>query len=139
MLNTRQTCCAVSGTRPSPWNRCATAQNPSRCSAKRSRCFSTRRPIPPRSKIVVSPQRKKSKGWIRDGHIVCGYHGWEYDRDGKLMTIPQFPFEQATPDARAKSFHARARYGYVWVCLGEPLADIPELPYESDGEIEVPR
>jgi phenylpropionate dioxygenase-like ring-hydroxylating dioxygenase large terminal subunit len=20
---------------------------------------------------------KLSKGWIKDGHIVCGYHGWE--------------------------------------------------------------
>ena len=75
---------------------------------------------------------KLSKGWVRAGHIVCGYHGWEYDRDGKLVNIPQFPFEQAVPDARAKSFHARTRYGYVWVCLGEPIDDIPGLPYEDD-------
>src|SRR5271165_3035277 len=27
---------------------------------------------------------KLSKGWINNGHIVCGYHGWEYDRSGKL-------------------------------------------------------
>jgi phenylpropionate dioxygenase-like ring-hydroxylating dioxygenase large terminal subunit len=75
---------------------------------------------------------KLSKGWIRNGHIVCGYHGWEYDRSGKLVNIPQFPFEQAVPDAQAKSFHARARYGYVWVCLGEPIDDIPDLAYEDD-------
>jgi phenylpropionate dioxygenase-like ring-hydroxylating dioxygenase large terminal subunit len=75
---------------------------------------------------------KLSKGWVRNGHIVCGYHGWEYDSSGKLVKIPQFPFEQAVPDARARSFHAKARYGYVWVCLGEPADDIPELPYEDD-------
>ena len=75
---------------------------------------------------------KLSKGWIKNGHIVCGYHGWEYDRSGKLVNIPQFPFEQAAPDAHAKSFHAKTRYGYVWVCLGEPIDDIPDLPYEED-------
>ena len=38
----------------------------------------------------------------------------------------------ALPDARAKAFHAKERYGYVWVCLGEPLLDIPDLPQEGD-------
>jgi phenylpropionate dioxygenase-like ring-hydroxylating dioxygenase large terminal subunit len=75
---------------------------------------------------------KLSKGWVKDGHIVCGYHGWEYDRDGKLVNIPQFPFEQAIPNARATVFHAKERYGYVWVCLGEPLLDIPDVPQEGD-------
>ena len=60
---------------------------------------------------------KLSKGWIRNGNIVCGYHGWEYDPTGKLVNVPQFPFEQPVPDARAKAFRAKARYGYVWVCL----------------------
>jgi phenylpropionate dioxygenase-like ring-hydroxylating dioxygenase large terminal subunit len=75
---------------------------------------------------------KLSKGWIKDGHIVCGYHGWEYDRAGKLQNIPQFPADQPLPDARAKAFHAKARYGYAWVCLGDPLLDIPDLPQEGD-------
>jgi len=75
---------------------------------------------------------KLSKGWIKGGNIVCGYHGWEYDRTGKLVNVPQFPFEQPVPVANAKTFHAEARYGYVWVCLGEPLLPIPELPQEHD-------
>jgi phenylpropionate dioxygenase-like ring-hydroxylating dioxygenase large terminal subunit len=74
---------------------------------------------------------KLSKGWCRDGNIVCGYHGWEYDRDGKLVMIPQFPFEQPIPDAKARSFRAQSRYGYVWVALDEPLADIPEIPEDA--------
>ncbi len=73
-----------------------------------------------------------SKGWCKDGHIVCGYHGWEYDRTGKLVNIPQFPFEQPVPDARVKSFHCESRYGYVWVALDEPLLPIPDLPQERD-------
>ena len=60
---------------------------------------------------------KLSKGWINDGNIVCGYHGWEYDRDGKLVMIPQFPFEQAVPDARAEVV---PRQGALRLCLGLP-------------------
>jgi phenylpropionate dioxygenase-like ring-hydroxylating dioxygenase large terminal subunit len=75
---------------------------------------------------------KLSKGWCRDGHIICGYHGWEYDRTGKLVNVPQFPFEQALPEARARAFHCDARYGYVWVALDDPLKPIPDLPEERD-------
>ena len=75
---------------------------------------------------------KLSKGWCRDGHIVCGYHGWEYDRTGKLVNVPQFPFEQPIPEARAHAFHCEERYGYVWVALDDPLKSIPDLPEERD-------
>jgi phenylpropionate dioxygenase-like ring-hydroxylating dioxygenase large terminal subunit len=75
---------------------------------------------------------KLSKGWCRGGNIVCGYHGWEYDRTGKLVNIPQFPFEQEVPNARARAFHAQTQYGYVWVALEEPLTPIPEIPEEAD-------
>ena len=73
-----------------------------------------------------------SKGWCNNGHVVCGYHGWEYDRDGKLVMVPQFPFEQPIPEARARAFRARQRYGYVCVALDEPLSDIPDIP--EDGK-----
>jgi phenylpropionate dioxygenase-like ring-hydroxylating dioxygenase large terminal subunit len=73
-----------------------------------------------------------SRGWCKDGHIICGYHGWEYDRTGKLVNVPQFPFEQPLPDARAQAFHSDERYGYVWVALDEPLKPIPDLPEERD-------
>src|SRR5271165_5267524 len=32
----------------------------------------------------------------------------------------------------ARAFHAKERYSYVWVCLGEPLHDIPDLRQEGD-------
>jgi hypothetical protein len=35
------------------------------------------------------------------------------DRDGKLVMIPQFPFEQPVPDAKARSFRTNARYVVV--------------------------
>ena len=60
---------------------------------------------------------KLSKGWINGGNIVCGYHGWEYDRDGKLVNIPQFPFEQASPQ---RAGEVVSRQGALRLCLGVP-------------------
>ena len=51
---------------------------------------------------------KLSKGWCKNGHIICGYHGWEYDRTGKLVKIPQFPPDQPIPDVSVQSFHCGA-------------------------------
>jgi phenylpropionate dioxygenase-like ring-hydroxylating dioxygenase large terminal subunit len=72
---------------------------------------------------------KLSKGWCRDGKLQCGYHGWTYDRDGRVVHIPQFDADRAIPEAyRTPAYRCRSRYGYAWVALDEPLADIPEVP-----------
>jgi phenylpropionate dioxygenase-like ring-hydroxylating dioxygenase large terminal subunit len=75
---------------------------------------------------------KLSKGWVENGDIICGYHGWQYDRTGKLKHIPQFPPDQHVPDACVRSFRADTRYGYVWVALDEPIMPIPDVPEEYD-------
>jgi phenylpropionate dioxygenase-like ring-hydroxylating dioxygenase large terminal subunit len=33
-----------------------------------------------------------SKGWSQDGHIICGYHGWTYDRTGVPINNPPAAF-----------------------------------------------
>src|SRR5277367_4920687 len=35
-----------------------------------------------------------SKGWCKDGNLVCGYHGWTYDRTGKVVFVPQLLAQQ---------------------------------------------
>jgi len=72
-----------------------------------------------------------SKGWCDNGQLVCGYHGWAYDRTGILMRVPQLAPEQPVPKVAVRAYHCVARYGYAWVCLDEPLAPIPEIP--EDG------
>jgi phenylpropionate dioxygenase-like ring-hydroxylating dioxygenase large terminal subunit len=75
---------------------------------------------------------KLSKGWCSDGRIVCGYHGWTYDRTGKLVHVPQFPVQQEIPNLSTPAYHCQARYGYAWVALDEPLAPILDAEEESD-------
>ncbi len=72
-----------------------------------------------------------SKGWVDDGKIVCGYHGWTFERSGMLVRIPQFGPDQPLPKVGVRSFHCAARYGYAWVCLDEPLQPIPVVPEET--------
>jgi phenylpropionate dioxygenase-like ring-hydroxylating dioxygenase large terminal subunit len=78
-----------------------------------------------------------SKGWCvntegqacASGALRCGYHGWTYDRGGRVIMIPQYEAGRAVPpDYRTTAYHCTARYGYAWVALEDPIADIPAIP-----------
>ncbi len=69
---------------------------------------------------------KLSKGWCTDGKLQCGYHGWTYDRSGRVVRIPQYDADRPIPDGYCTpAYPCTARYGYAWVALEEPIADIP--------------
>ena len=72
-----------------------------------------------------------SKGFVENGHIVCGYHGWTYDCTGRCVKIPQAPDQQIPAGARVPAYHCQEKYGYVWVALEDPLKPIPHFP--EDG------
>jgi phenylpropionate dioxygenase-like ring-hydroxylating dioxygenase large terminal subunit len=76
-----------------------------------------------------------SKGWCKAGTIQCGYHGWRYDRTGRVIEIPQYAPDRAIPpDYRTPAYHCTARYGYAWVALEDPIADIPPVPeFDAPG------
>ena len=68
------------------------------------------------------------------GALQCGYHGWTYDRGGRVIRIPQYAPDRPIPgDYRTGAYHCEARYGYAWVALEEPMADIPEVPEFDDS------
>ena len=66
-----------------------------------------------------------SRGFLDQGAIVCGYHGWAYDSTGACIKVPQAKDPARKVNFKVPSFGAKIRYDHVWVCLGEPLADIP--------------
>jgi phenylpropionate dioxygenase-like ring-hydroxylating dioxygenase large terminal subunit len=74
---------------------------------------------------------KLSLGRCAAGHIECGYHGWTYDRSGKLVRIPQFDADTPVPLRSVTSYRCVARYGYAWVALDEPVQPIFDIP--EDG------
>ncbi len=75
---------------------------------------------------------KLSKGFVENGNIVCGYHGWNYDANGACVKIPQAPGNAIPSGACVPSYHCEEKYGYVWVALEEPLQPIPDFPEEGN-------
>jgi phenylpropionate dioxygenase-like ring-hydroxylating dioxygenase large terminal subunit len=74
-----------------------------------------------------------SRGWVDGGNIVCGYHGWTYDRSGRCVAIPQQAPDRAIPPAACtKAYACVERYGYAWVALEDPLRPVPEFPEDGD-------
>jgi phenylpropionate dioxygenase-like ring-hydroxylating dioxygenase large terminal subunit len=75
---------------------------------------------------------KLSKGFVEGDNIVCGYHGWTYDRAGKCVRIPQQPDMAIPAGAGTTAYRCEARYGYAWVALEEPLRPIPDFKEDAD-------
>jgi hypothetical protein len=86
-------------------------------------------------------QVKLSAGRVEGCRLTCRYHGWSYDVDGRLVTVPHELFGNAFPAVRLRSYPVRVRYGLIWVFFGDarlseerPLPRIPEI----DGEAAWP-
>jgi phenylpropionate dioxygenase-like ring-hydroxylating dioxygenase large terminal subunit len=76
---------------------------------------------------------------IINGCIVCPYHGWEYNGEGKCVNIPSIGYGEKTP-ARAKvdAYPVQEKYGIVFAFLGDlpeeerpPLLDVEEYGQEG--------
>ena len=74
-----------------------------------------------------------SLGKIKDCHLTCPYHGWEFDTQGRRVHVPAHPDLSKPTPSGIRQFNVAERYGFVWVCLGEPVRDIPRIPHWDDS------
>jgi phenylpropionate dioxygenase-like ring-hydroxylating dioxygenase large terminal subunit len=79
-------------------------------------------------------QLKLSHGRVEGCELVCAYHGWKYDGEGRLAAVPHDLFGYDLPKVRIPKFPVRVRYGLIWIFPGDPaeaerraLPQIPEL------------
>ncbi len=89
--------------------------------------------------VIAAPDRcphreaPLSAGMVEDGVLVCCYHGWSFGDDGKCVSIPSadpgFPIPKSGHLSR---YRVEVRYGLVWVCLGDPAAEIPSISQDAD-------
>jgi phenylpropionate dioxygenase-like ring-hydroxylating dioxygenase large terminal subunit len=82
------------------------------------------------SNVCVHRCASLANGWTKGGNLVCPYHGWEYDGDGKCRHIPSLGRAQDVnmPRARVDAYPTQERYGVVFVFLGDlPEAERPPL------------
>ncbi|MBY8863361.1 aromatic ring-hydroxylating dioxygenase subunit alpha [Nocardia sp. CA2R105] len=82
--------------------------------------------------LCVHRGARLSAGEIKNDHVICPYHGWRYNSDAVCTKIPAAPTEKPMKKAVAFPWQVEERYGFVWVCLGQPQADIPVFPEWSD-------
>ncbi|WP_024506346.1 Rieske (2Fe-2S) protein [Bradyrhizobium sp. ARR65] len=55
-----------------------------------------------------------SFGFVRDNHIACLYHGWQYDASARCRYIPAHP-DLAVPNSiRVATYASLERLGFVW-------------------------
>jgi vanillate O-demethylase monooxygenase subunit len=73
-----------------------------------------------------------SLGFVKEGRLVCGYHGLEMGCQGKALAMPG---QRVGGFPAIRSFPVEERHGFVWLWPGDaPLADASSIPvFEWDG------
>jgi len=78
------------------------------------------------------------KGWVKDGCVICPYHGWRYDGSGKCTTVPSIGYDgKPPPRAKVDSYPVQEKYGIVFAFLGD-LAEDERPPLYEIEEYEDP-
>lgn len=78
--------------------------------------------------LCVHRGAKLSLGKVVNDCLMCPYHGWHYNDEGRCVHIPAHPEQMPPTKARTEVYHVQVRYDMVWVCLGEPTNDVPPFP-----------
>ncbi len=77
-----------------------------------------------------------SLGWIENGCINCPYHGWAYDMEGTLVSIPSRPELSGVLKLNLVRYRCTERSGLIWVCLSDnPWGDAPGIPIWDDPKM----
>ncbi len=84
--------------------------------------------------LCIHRGTKLSLGRIEHDNLICPYHGWSYNSEGRCVRIPAHSDQTPPSKARAQVYRAQERYGWIWVTLGEPEHDIPFFEeWENDS------
>jgi phthalate 4,5-dioxygenase len=74
-------------------------------------------------------------GRIEDGGIRCPYHGWLFDRDGRVLDTPAEANPTAKDKIRARAYPIQEAGGAFWIYAGEGEAPLfPNFPALQGGE-----
>lgn len=80
-------------------------------------------------------QIKLTLGQVKDCKLVCLYHGWTYDKDGRLVEMKHDNFNKKLPVISIRAYPVQERYGVIWIWPGDPkLAEQVPLPEISVAE-----
>lgn len=76
-----------------------------------------------------------SRGRAVGDCIECPYHGWQYDGEGVLRTVPALCENEPLPQSKTMfSFPVAESDGHLWVWLGQDQATGPPFHFPHCGE-----
>lgn len=70
------------------------------------------------------------------GELMCAYHGWRFDGQGRCVGIPSLPEASVNKlqSAGLQTYAVREDYGHIWVQLEQSNGDdLPVVPEFEDG------
>lgn len=77
-----------------------------------------------------------SKGKLINDQVICGYHGLNYNKEGRCTYMPSQ--ETINPSACVKSYAAVEKHRYIWVWMGDPAeaneSKVPDLHWNNDAD-----
>lgn len=73
-------------------------------------------------------------GCIRNGELVCAYHGWRFNAAGDCLSIPSLvePNPEKLTLSHLHTYAVQERYGLVWVKLATSDHALPDVPEFED-------
>ncbi|MFT9850183.1 Rieske 2Fe-2S domain-containing protein [Aneurinibacillus sp. REN35] len=75
-------------------------------------------------------------GRIKGDHLVCPYHGWEFDSRGVLACVPSIT-DGSCPSLQIKTFPVQEAASYIWVFPGETALS-EQVPLGIPGRVQNP-
>ncbi len=75
-----------------------------------------------------------SRGWLENGHLVCGYHGFRYAEHGACVRVPTQA--QIPAKAAVRAFPVVEKPPFIWIWTGDPAqaeaSRVPVYPWLND-------
>jgi phenylpropionate dioxygenase-like ring-hydroxylating dioxygenase large terminal subunit len=69
-----------------------------------------------------------SMGFLEGDTLVCAYHGFRYDDEGRCVCIPAHPGAAIPPKLKLQTYPTQERYGLVWTRLvNDGPKNLPEF------------
>ncbi|NKB75512.1 MAG: Rieske 2Fe-2S domain-containing protein [Gammaproteobacteria bacterium] len=85
------------------------------------------------------------KGDVQGDELVCPYHGWRFDGQGRCVGIPYVDDSNRLPKKCLRRYPLKERYNLIWVFPGDPVLSesmsLPDVPEYDDPDwliVEIP-
>jgi len=60
-----------------------------------------------------------SDGQLSNDCVTCPYHGWVFDKDGNVVTVPSLAPDEEAPKLKLETFEAIEQDGAIWIWCGD--------------------